>query len=60
MDSDLRGCDRKFVCPFAGECCHAAEPGWFRACYAWMEADGALDAMVDRISEHVASLKLKN
>lgn len=42
---------------FAGENCHASEPGWFRACYAWMENEGALDAMVVRIAKHIDGIQ---
>ncbi len=44
------GCD-------AGECCRAAEPGFFRACYAWMEAPGARKVTVERISTYLKSLQ---
>ncbi len=35
----------------AGECCHGEEPGFFRACYAWMDDIGALPATVQRIQK---------
>ena len=44
----------------AGECCRSAEPGFFRACYAWMEAPGARKATVQRIAAYLKSLNKMN
>ena len=48
------------LCCVAGECCRAAEPGFFRACYAWMEAPGARKTTVRRISDYLKSLPHAN
>lgn len=33
-----------------GEACHAAQPGFFRCCWAWVPTE-ALPAAVDRIAK---------
>jgi hypothetical protein len=38
-----------------GSACHAAEPGWFRVCYAWTPPD-SLPAAVSRITAAVKQM----
>ena len=38
----------------AGECCHGAEPGFFRCCYAWMDDIEAMRVTVQRIQKCLA------
>jgi hypothetical protein len=39
-----------------GAACHAAEPGWFRVCYAWTPPDSLL-AAVSRITAAVKQMQ---
>uniref|UniRef100_A0A383VMM0 Aminotransferase class I/classII large domain-containing protein n=1 Tax=Tetradesmus obliquus TaxID=3088 RepID=A0A383VMM0_TETOB len=39
-----------------GAACHAAEPGWFRVCYAWT-SPGSLPAAVSRIAAAVKQMQ---
>lgn len=48
--------DNRHVILTPGECCHAKEPGWFRACYAWGDdPEESLPVTVHRISEELSA-----
>jgi 1-aminocyclopropane-1-carboxylate synthase len=46
--------DEQRVILTPGECCHGAEPGFFRCCYAWMDDIEAMRVTVQRIQKCIA------
>ena len=49
-------CDGAKVILTPGESCHAAQPGYFRLCFAWVPPE-ALSAAVDRLAALLATAK---